>query len=82
MRTLAETDNVPRSGKRASHSASVPPGFALCSQMYSSFHPRETQKDHILQRDTSLKGSIRRKRKRCGWDEALFEQLLAGFTAA
>ena len=36
---------------------------------------------NILQRDTSLKGSIRRKRKRCGWDEAVFEQLLAGFTA-
>jgi hypothetical protein len=35
---------------------------------------------NILQRDTSLKGSIRRKRKRCGWDEAAFEQLLAGFT--
>lgn len=35
---------------------------------------------NILQRDTSLKGSIRRKRKRCSWDEALFERLLAGFT--
>jgi hypothetical protein len=35
---------------------------------------------NILQRDTSLKGSIRRKRKRCGWDETVFEQLLAGFT--
>lgn len=35
---------------------------------------------NILQRDTSLKGSIRRKRKRCGWDEAVFERLLAGFT--
>lgn len=35
---------------------------------------------NILQRDTSLKGSIRRKRKRCGWDEAAFEQLIAGFT--
>lgn len=34
---------------------------------------------NILQRDTSLKGSIRRKRKRCGWDEAAFEQLIAGF---
>ena len=34
---------------------------------------------NILQRDTSLKGSIRRKRKRCGWDESVFEQLLAGF---
>lgn len=34
---------------------------------------------NILQRDTSLKGTIRRKRKRCGWDEAAFEQLLAGF---
>lgn len=37
---------------------------------------------NILQRDTTLKGSIRRKRKRCGWDETVFEQLLAGFTAA
>jgi hypothetical protein len=35
---------------------------------------------YILQRDTLLQGSIRRKRKRCGWDETLFEQLLAGFT--
>jgi predicted transposase YbfD/YdcC len=35
---------------------------------------------NILQRDTSLKGSIRRKRKRCGWDETVFERLLAGFT--
>jgi predicted transposase YbfD/YdcC len=35
---------------------------------------------NILQRDTSLKGSIRRKRKRCGWDEAAFERLIAGFT--
>lgn len=35
---------------------------------------------NILQRDTSLKGSIRRKRKRCGWDEAVFERLLGGFT--
>jgi len=36
---------------------------------------------NILQRDTSLKGSIRRKRKRCGWDEAAFERLIAGFAA-
>lgn len=35
---------------------------------------------NILQRDTSLKGSIRGKRKRCGWNEAAFERLLAGFT--
>ena len=35
---------------------------------------------NILQRDTSLKGSIRRKRKRCGWDEGVFARLLAGFT--
>ena len=35
---------------------------------------------NILQRDTSLKGSIRGKRKRCGWDEAAFERLIAGFT--
>lgn len=35
---------------------------------------------NILQRDTSQTGSIRRKRKRCGWDEVVFERLLAGFT--
>lgn len=35
---------------------------------------------NILQRDTSLKGSIRVKRKRCGWDEAAFERLIAGLT--
>jgi hypothetical protein len=34
---------------------------------------------NILQRDTSLKGSLRSKRKRCGWCERTFEQLLAGF---
>lgn len=34
---------------------------------------------NILQRDTSIKASIRRKRKRCGWDDAVFERLLAGF---
>jgi hypothetical protein len=35
---------------------------------------------NILQRDTSLKGSIRGKRKLCGWDEWSFELLLAGFS--
>lgn len=35
---------------------------------------------NILQRDTSLKGSIRGKRKLCGWDERSFESLLAGFS--
>jgi predicted transposase YbfD/YdcC len=35
---------------------------------------------NILQRDTALKGSIRSKRKLCGWDEATFEKLLAGFS--
>jgi predicted transposase YbfD/YdcC len=35
---------------------------------------------NILQRDTALTGSLRGKRKRCGWDEASFEQLLTGFT--
>lgn len=34
----------------------------------------------ILQQDTSIKGSIRGKRKICGWDESAFERLLAGFT--
>jgi len=34
---------------------------------------------NILQRDTSLKGSIRGKRKICGWNEAAFEKLIAGF---
>lgn len=35
----------------------------------------------LLQRDTTLKASIRCKRKICGWDEAKFEQLIAGFAA-
>ncbi len=35
---------------------------------------------NILQRDTALKGSLRVKRKLCGWDEAAFEKLIAGFT--
>ena len=35
---------------------------------------------NILQRDTSSKGSIRGKRKLCGWDEQAFERLLAGFS--
>jgi len=34
---------------------------------------------NILQRDTSRKGSILLKRKRCGWDERAFERLIAGF---
>ena len=33
----------------------------------------------ILQQDTSIKGSLRGKRKICGWDESAFERLLAGF---
>lgn len=37
---------------------------------------------NILQRDTSLKGSLRVKRKKCGWDERAFEKLLAGFCKA
>ncbi len=35
---------------------------------------------NILQRDTSLKASIRGKRKLCGWDEKAFEKLIAGFS--
>lgn len=35
---------------------------------------------NILQQDTSMKKSIRVKRKRCGWDEEAFERLLAGFS--
>lgn len=35
----------------------------------------------ILQQDTRLKGSLRGKRKVCGWSETAFEQLLAGFAA-
>jgi len=35
---------------------------------------------NILQRDTTLKASIRNKRKRCGWNEAAFEKLIAGFS--
>lgn len=34
----------------------------------------------ILQQDTSIKGSIRGKRKVCGWDESAFERLLADFS--
>jgi predicted transposase YbfD/YdcC len=34
---------------------------------------------NILQRDTSLKGSIRSKRKQCGWSESIFERLITGF---
>lgn len=34
----------------------------------------------ILQQDTSIKASIRGKRKICGWDESAFERLLAGFS--
>jgi len=34
---------------------------------------------NILQRDTSSKGSIRVKRKRCGWDTTTFERLIAAF---
>jgi predicted transposase YbfD/YdcC len=34
---------------------------------------------NILQRDTTLKASIRGKRKLCGWDENAFEKLIAGF---
>lgn len=35
----------------------------------------------ILQQDTTMKDSIRGKRKRCGWDEAIFEKLLANFSS-
>jgi predicted transposase YbfD/YdcC len=35
---------------------------------------------NILQRDTTLKASIRGKRKLCGWNEAAFEKLIAGFS--
>ncbi len=35
---------------------------------------------NILQRDTALKGSIRGKRKLCGWDETAFEKLIPGFS--
>lgn len=34
----------------------------------------------ILQQDTSIKGSLRGKRKICGWNESAFERLLAGFS--
>lgn len=33
----------------------------------------------LLQQDTTLKDSIRGKRKRCGWDNTALEQLIAGF---
>jgi predicted transposase YbfD/YdcC len=35
---------------------------------------------NILQRDTTLKASIRGKRKLCGWNETAFENLIAGFS--
>jgi predicted transposase YbfD/YdcC len=35
---------------------------------------------NILQRDTALKGSLRVKRKLCGWDENAFQKLIAGFS--
>jgi predicted transposase YbfD/YdcC len=35
---------------------------------------------NILQRDTTLKASIRGKRKLCAWNEAAFEKLIAGFS--
>ena len=35
---------------------------------------------NILQRDTTIKGSIRGKRKVCGWSEAAFAKLIAGFS--
>lgn len=35
---------------------------------------------NILQRDTTVKASIRGKRKICGWDEVAFEKLIAGFS--
>ena len=34
----------------------------------------------IIQQETELEGSLRGKRKVCGWDEAAFERLIAGFT--
>lgn len=34
---------------------------------------------NILQQDTTVKASIRGKRKLCGWSEAAFERLIAGF---
>jgi predicted transposase YbfD/YdcC len=35
---------------------------------------------NVLQRDTTLKASIRGKRKLCGWDETALEKLIAGFS--
>lgn len=35
----------------------------------------------ILQQDSTMKDSIRGKRKQCGWDEATFEKLLANFSS-
>jgi len=36
---------------------------------------------NILQQDTTVKASIRGKRKLCGWSEDAFERLIAGFSA-
>jgi len=35
---------------------------------------------NILQQDTTVKDNIRGKRKRCGWNEATLERLIAGFS--
>lgn len=35
---------------------------------------------NVLQQDTTLKASIRCKRKICGWNEEAFQKLLAGFS--
>jgi predicted transposase YbfD/YdcC len=37
---------------------------------------------NVLQRDTTIKASIRSKRKLCGWCEAAFERLIAAFTGS
>ncbi|WP_010582413.1 ISAs1 family transposase [Schlesneria paludicola] len=46
------------------------------SEILSVFRPLALTS---LQQDTSIKRSLRGKRKICGWDEAAFERLLARF---
>ena len=36
---------------------------------------------NILQRDTTIKDSIRGKRKRCAWDNSAIEKIMANFSS-
>jgi hypothetical protein len=49
----------------------------LCSLM--EIHQGNNLRKKPLHRTDTIKGSLRGKRKICGWDESAFERLLAGF---